>query len=240
VAWLILRDIPKHEAQLDLVRFPVEGGFRGFQNVLPGYHFVRVTGDDGKPLSMELVVAGHGEARVLRPGDGVLVEDSGPGAGDLAATAPRMASALIDPLAKHGETALAWQIAAHALDRPASEVTLGTGSGLDAFLARHGGRPGDALRELAAAFARMAFLQEVAAGDRLAEILGAHYRAGERRVREHAAYFKRAAPTVSALFRAAPSLKRAPKLIADSDMLVEDLRDAGLAAESDELRTALA
>ncbi len=38
--WIILRDIPKDQVQLDLVVFEVQGGFRGFALVPPGLHYV--------------------------------------------------------------------------------------------------------------------------------------------------------------------------------------------------------
>jgi hypothetical protein len=42
MARLLLQDIPKQTARLDVISYPVEGGFRGFQNVLSGWHFVEV------------------------------------------------------------------------------------------------------------------------------------------------------------------------------------------------------
>jgi hypothetical protein len=39
---IVLRDIPKDEAQIDLVQFPIQGGFRGFQMAPPGLHYVSV------------------------------------------------------------------------------------------------------------------------------------------------------------------------------------------------------
>ncbi|MBA3530503.1 MAG: AAR2 pre-mRNA splicing protein, partial [Ardenticatenales bacterium] len=41
-SYIILRDIPKEEARLDLASYPIEGGFRGFQQVLSGAHYVGV------------------------------------------------------------------------------------------------------------------------------------------------------------------------------------------------------
>ncbi|MHA1684395.1 MAG: hypothetical protein ACTSUE_25890, partial [Promethearchaeota archaeon] len=40
--YIILRDIPKKEVQLDLALYKIQGGFRGFALVPPGLHFVKV------------------------------------------------------------------------------------------------------------------------------------------------------------------------------------------------------
>lgn len=39
---IVLRDIPKKEARIDLSRHPIQGGFRGFRMVPPGLHYVSV------------------------------------------------------------------------------------------------------------------------------------------------------------------------------------------------------
>ncbi|HUY01296.1 MAG TPA: hypothetical protein VMV49_17175 [Candidatus Deferrimicrobium sp.] len=40
--YVILRDIPKEKAQLDLYIYEIQGGFRGFSEVPPGIHYVNV------------------------------------------------------------------------------------------------------------------------------------------------------------------------------------------------------
>ena len=44
--YIILRDIPKQLVQLDLLYFPIKGGFRGFYEVSPGPHYVSVEVND--------------------------------------------------------------------------------------------------------------------------------------------------------------------------------------------------
>lgn len=39
---IVLCDVPKRQARIDLVRRPIEGGFRGFSQVPPGLHYVSV------------------------------------------------------------------------------------------------------------------------------------------------------------------------------------------------------
>ncbi len=45
-AWIILRDIPKEKVQIDTDNYQIEGGFRGFQQVIPGLHYVSVEVDE--------------------------------------------------------------------------------------------------------------------------------------------------------------------------------------------------
>ena len=44
--YIILRDIPKQLVQLDLLCFPIKGGFRGFSEVSSGPHYVSIEVDD--------------------------------------------------------------------------------------------------------------------------------------------------------------------------------------------------
>ena len=44
--YIILRDIPKELVQLDMMQFNIQGGFRGFSHVEPGYHFVSIKDGD--------------------------------------------------------------------------------------------------------------------------------------------------------------------------------------------------
>ena len=43
--YIILRDIPKQLAQLDLLHFPIKGGFRGFSGGYPRRHSDSFTPD---------------------------------------------------------------------------------------------------------------------------------------------------------------------------------------------------
>ncbi len=55
-SYIILRDIPKDTAQLDVTLFEIQGGFRGFALVPPGAHFLSVK-DDGKMVAGTWVFA---------------------------------------------------------------------------------------------------------------------------------------------------------------------------------------
>ena len=43
--YIILRDIPKRAVQLNLSIFEIQGGYRGFAEILPGLHYVSVEMD---------------------------------------------------------------------------------------------------------------------------------------------------------------------------------------------------
>ena len=43
--YIILRDIPKYVARIDLFDYKIQGGFRGFQQVPSGIHYVSVEND---------------------------------------------------------------------------------------------------------------------------------------------------------------------------------------------------
>ncbi len=43
--YIILRDVPKEKAQIDADIYEIEGSFRGFKNVIPGFHSVGVQVD---------------------------------------------------------------------------------------------------------------------------------------------------------------------------------------------------
>ncbi len=44
--YIILRDLPKELVQLDLLYFPIKGGFRGFSDVSPGPHYISIKIDN--------------------------------------------------------------------------------------------------------------------------------------------------------------------------------------------------
>jgi hypothetical protein len=46
---IILRDLPKRKVQIDLWPFDIHGGFRGFQNVPDGLHYIAVSHEQSYP-----------------------------------------------------------------------------------------------------------------------------------------------------------------------------------------------
>lgn len=43
--WIVLRNVPKEKVRIDTEIYEIEGGFRGFKNVIPGLHYVGVQVD---------------------------------------------------------------------------------------------------------------------------------------------------------------------------------------------------
>jgi hypothetical protein len=243
MAILVLRDIPKEQVDLDALTFAVEGGFRGFQSLLPGYHVVTVY-DGARNFRREVVLPEPRSVAVLRHDGTELVPDESDDGARMAelAAAGAMNRALVDGLAAGPGAAQAWQLATGALDRPASEVALlpdivSGDSRFGAFFAQHHGDPGSALRELQAAFVQLFF-----EGDfrRLRHLLQAHYHAGGRAVGASPDYFARVAGSISGMLQLRRDLVAPGSAATEGALqLVEDLRVQGLATAADSLAASL-
>jgi hypothetical protein len=227
VATIVLRDIPKERIDLDALTFPVGGGFRGFQNLLPGYHVITVH-DQARSFRHELVLAGPGEAEVLIfDGKALVRDDSEEGLrlAELAASGA-MNRALVDALAAGPEVALAWHQATGALDRSAISLEpqpRGADSRFVGFWSQHGGDAASALREVQAAFVRLFLDGDFAP---LRHLLQAHYHAGDQAIAQAPDYFARFAQSVAGMLALRRDLV-APgsAAVAGAEHLIEDLRE---------------
>jgi hypothetical protein len=198
MAYLLLRDIPKEQVQLDVLAFNVEGGFRGFQNLLAGYHRVAVK-DGDKSWSAEVVVD---DVTILGFDNGLRAAPDEEFAG--LARSGAMAPKLIDPNAQHAAVLAAWSIATRRLRGPWREVTIPSLEGasrIRAFLT-----PGE---EAASAGLQASFAALVdGAPDaltRLQKIVEAHFNGG-RAIGEHPAYFVEVANLLAAFRKLVPNL----------------------------------
>ena len=244
MAWIVLREVPKERVQLDVTSFPVAGGFRGFQQVLHGYHHLRVLdAQHGREHVCEVWLAAPGAAEVLQFSSRLgLRPDTAPEAPSLAtlAASGAMNAALIDVLAAAPARALAWQRATSAIDQSIDTLSLGSqlrdadadggsagASRLEAFLDAHGGDQRRALREVQAAFARLVLREDPGAALRLTQLCQAHFHAGERRIRELPEYMSDFAETLAAMRTLQPSLRELPGAADGLSYLIEDLRDVG-------------
>lgn len=77
---ILLLDIPKYQARLDLAVYPIEGGFRGFQEVLSGWHIIGVrTGPeaDAPELRFETLISAENPVVLIGMSDDqlTLVDD---------------------------------------------------------------------------------------------------------------------------------------------------------------------
>jgi hypothetical protein len=224
MARILLVDIPKEQARLDAMTYPVEGGFRGFQNVLRGWHLVGVHAGDER-LSAEVVVAREGETLILTPQDGRLarIEDE---QREQLASSGAMDRALINVLAPKADIPLAWFRATGlvSLPRPSGPPPIaGAASRARNFLAAHAD-DNAALGGAQACFAAVV-AGDADALDHLRSLWSALGNAGSA-VGDRPEFFARLADSLAATLTVAPSLRdlaRATKL----EQLAEDLVDDG-------------
>lgn len=247
---IILRDIPKHRVQLDRVVYPVGSGFRGFQNVLPGFHIVQVfSSDSSRTLRAELVLANSSSIVVLIAEDEHLIIDHSSDGEEMASMAASgvMNRSLVDALAGQSKEVALWHAITSELESPLSDLPPSLAgyaqsqglSRFERFWLEHTADSHSAMRTLQAAFIQAIFYQDGDATSRLRELLQAHYNAGERGVRLAADYFPLFAEWLSAVASWVPELFR-PGSAAQEGIryLVEDLRDVGRASENMALKSA--
>lgn len=248
--YIILRDIPKQEARLDLARYPIQGGFRGFQAVPAGVHYVSVLAD-GEPVGFWCHLT-TGEALVRRFDEtqGTFVEDDPATTAQYQqlATSGAMNAALqrADP-----QSAAAWQrltthIGPHpfppalheespmqppeGLEPDALAAWMGSQhkSRFEQALAGHGGQPEALLAEFQFAFARwLADQEDKSALARWRHLLQAIYNAGERGIEQAPTLFPPLIKTLQAQLDLLPDSYLAPGtfITQGAGYLAEDLID---------------
>jgi hypothetical protein len=223
MARILLQDIPKETARLDVVAYPVEGGFRGFQNVLTGWHYLEVRSGEER-LAGEVLLERESEVAVLTPEDKKLVRVSNPEKEELAASGA-MDRALINVLAP-AKIPLAWFQATGLvkLPRPTSPPPI-TGPAKRAlnFLAAF---PDDnsALGAAQSYFANVVS-EEPDALQHLQALWNAFANSGSA-VGDRPAFFCRLATSLAATLTVAPALKDLAKAVS-LQQLAEDVSDDG-------------
>jgi hypothetical protein len=250
MATILLRNIPKFRVQLDRVVYPVEAGFCGFHNVLPGFHIVQILPRDGRPLlQAELVLTEPSSRAILRGEGDFLIYDHSDGAEELAALAQNgdLRRSLIDARAKQLVEVGLWQTLTSQLDTPLSELprsllgyaSVAGRSRFERFWLEHAADGPAALRTVQATFIKAIFYQDSDAGGRLRELLQSHYHAGERGVALAADYFPLFADWLVAVVAWVPDLFRAGSATQDGlRYLIEDLRDIGQVSGNPALESA--
>lgn len=250
MATIILRDIPKHRVQLDRVVYPVGSGFRGFQNVLPGFHIVQVfSSDNSNALRAELVLPNSSSVVVLMADEDHLVVDHSSDGEEMMAMAASgvLNRALVDALAGQSKEVALWHAITSELESPLSDMPPSLAgyaqsqglSRFERFWLEHTADSHSAMRTLQAAFIQAIFYQDGEATSRLRELLQAHYNASERGVRLAADYFPLFAEWLSAVASWVPELFRSGSAAQEGiRYLVEDLRDVGRTSENMALQRA--
>lgn len=252
MAIIVLRDIPRHRVQLDRVVYPVGSGFRGFQNVLPGFHIVQVfRSDEATPLQAEIVLANSSSIAVLAAAEQHLIVDHSVDGEGMAALARSgiLSRSLVDAMAGQTHEVALWHAITSELETPLSELppslagyaqTQGL-SRFERFWLEHAGDVHSAMRTLQAAFIQAIFYQDGEATARLRELLQGHYHAGERGVQLAADYFPLFADWLSAVATWVPELFRRSSAAQEGiHSLVEDLHEIGSSSENLALKSAAA
>jgi len=238
---MVLRDVPKQEARIDLVRRQIQGGFRGFRLVPPGLHYVSVKAGAHHAGFWCWVKPKEAVVRVFDSEKGFQQDapDTATHYKELA-----MSGAMDRALVPYAHERFGpWYGLVRHIDKesfppPLHEQDPPTGydSRLDnAFLGTHRGDAQAFLAEFQFAFARWLVSLDAAAEDEVASarwrhLLLAAYNAGEDRIRESGVLFPH---LVEALLRQFPLLPDdwfAPGsfLIEQADYLAEDMIDTGV------------
>lgn len=238
---VILRDIPKEEARIDLFRQTIQGGFRGFYADVPiiGWHYVSVKVKQFHvgfwcDLSMNQAVV-----RVFDEKKG-FVEDTPESAQRYAqmALSGAMQQVLMPypvPMYAHWFGMVSHIKSDHFPPQIHNDDT-GTGSRLDkALLGTHKGRIDAFLAEFQYAFVRWLVSLDTATEDkaglaRWRYLLLSAYNAGEDRIREFKDLFSDLVSTLLRQFELLPKewFKKGSFLTEQANYMVEDMLDSGV------------
>ncbi len=266
-SYIILRDIPKDAAQLDVTLFEIQGGFRGFALVPPGAHYVSIK-DEGKMVAGTWVFAPPGDAvvRVYDPTLHQLLPDTPEN--DLnyrdLALGGAMNKALIPVMLRDEEFATRWgsivsHIKAEAFppalhdESPINPPPGAEGPALEgffistfksrieqAFLGTHGGNVPAFLAEFEFAFASsLVGPDNEVAWARWRHLLQAIYNAGDRFMTAHPELFIPLVDVIIAQLQYLPEDAFSPESAVShgAHYLAEDLVDTGIAALVEKGRT---
>ncbi len=231
---IVLRDVPKQEARIDLWVYQIRGGFRGFRHVPFGVHYVSVLAGD-KHVGFWCQVQPHSAVvRVFR--DAGFEED----APDSEAQFSQMAlsGAMNQVLLPYRLDQFSqWRLLSQHLGTNDPLPTLhaddqGAGSRFDkAFLGTHGGDMKVLLAEFQFAFLRW-FMDpdDQGALGRWQHLLLAAYDAGEARIRSQPELFESLVTAIVAQLKYLPdSFFGAGRFVTmTADHLIEDMVDTGI------------
>ena len=240
---ILLRDIPQKEVRIDLVRLPIQGGFRGFWNVPPAaWHYVSVK--DGQyhsgfwcRLEMSGVVV-----KVFDPAQGFVDDDAETTAqySDLARSGAMRQALKEYPL----ETFGAWfGLVMHLPNENFPPVLHVQEAGEQtsrferAFQGTHTGNPTAFLAEFQYAFAAWLVSLDTkrvdeSAFQRWQHLLLSAYNAGEERIRLAGDLFPRLVDVLLRQFLLLPAKLFEPgsALVSQVDYMIEDMIDTEIPA----------
>jgi len=255
---IVLRDIPKQTVQIDLWSYEIQGGFRGFQAIPPGVHYIKIQSGDIHSDFWVALPANEVVIKVFNYQQRQFVDDTP----ESAATYREMALG-----GAMGKTLIAypaeewsdwWSLTQHIAIAPQlpplhHETVIQPPADLpptelmdwlqhhhqsrfeQAFLGTHDGEPTTFLAEFQFAFVRCLLSEaDQAAYDRWRHLLLAIYNAGERVIAQFPQLFCDIVDTLLAQFDYLPeTLNTADSFVfTNLSQLIEDLIDTGLKSTS--------
>jgi len=189
---IVLRDVPKKEARIDLVRFAIKGGFRGFSQVPPAaWHYVSVEAGGHQVGFWCRLEPGEVVVKVFDPQAGFQEAEADLAAQyqDLALSGSMGAALITYPAARFGPWfGLVNKIGPQPFPPPLHPEEEGPGSRFDKILRdTHGGDGHSLLAELQYAFLSWVVsldgqAEDEAAFSRWKHIVLSAYNAGEDRI----------------------------------------------------------
>ncbi|MDA0242563.1 MAG: AAR2 pre-mRNA splicing protein [Chloroflexi bacterium] len=248
---IVLRDVPKEEARIDLLTYPIQGGFRGFRMVPPGVHYVSVLAGEAQVGFWCVVRPNTAVVRRLDFATNQFVADDP----DTEANFQQMAlsGSMNHVLLEYNHTHFAawWRLVdkIDTADFPPLPTAEGAGSRFERALGEHGGRAERLLGEIQYQFVTWLVTQPTAPDEaafaRWRHLVLACYNAGERNMIPQPEFFRQLIPTLLAQFHYLPDswFTADSFLVAQASYMAEDMTDSDipeLATASEEWRTYLA
>jgi len=235
---IVLRDVPKREARIDLIRYPIQGGFRGFRMVPPALHYVSVKSNDHHVGFWCWVKPDQAVVKILGYESGVFEDDEPDSTAHYAQLA--LSGAMNQVLLPYAHEKFgAWfSLVQHIkeADFPptlhAQDAQAGAGSRFDgALLGTHQGDAQSFLAEFQFAFVRwlvsLDATEDTTAFDRWRHLLLSAYNAGEDRIRDAGELFPKLIDVLLAQFPLLPDdwFGGDSFLLAQAGYLSEDMID---------------
>lgn len=236
---IILRDIPKQSAQLDLMVHQIQGGFRGFRDVPVGLHYVAIPNSNGWSdfwcyLQPDTVVVKKWDSDLEQ----LLSDNSEEAAHYIQLAEQHAMDAALQPCIEDQERG--WRSLTQYISSPISTLQSLPNSLQEAtdksrfehiFLDHHRGNVAPFLEDFQFAFLTwfMAMYHgpNEAASQRWFQLLNAVYNAGEHQISQHSHLFDRLVDVLLAQFAQLPSQWFGSESIicTQLDYLIEDMSD---------------
>lgn len=251
--YIILRDVPKEQAQLDLSIFEIKGGFRGFYLVPAGLHYAAIKDYDGEMKGFWCYLkANQAIIKVFDSETGSFIEDTPENTAHFAelALSGAMNHVLIPIMSLNAEMETLWLKLTNTITNNATELHQeipmvppidGNSEAIEewyhnefksrfeqAFYETHQGNENQFLAEFQVAFVRWILVNsDEVAKERWLNLIDAIYNAGERIIEKEARLFSKIADILIAQYECLPdsSFERGSVMVQRLTYLIEDMED---------------